>query len=83
MDSVRDFYAFEWISVAMGCWRWGETSVGNAALLWSIVEKVAILISGIKNGFHTIWPNVMVVPMLFCSADSPISLCNQIGCLTA
>lgn len=49
MDSVCDFYAFEWISVAVGCWIWGETSVGIAALLWSNVEEVAILISGIQT----------------------------------
>lgn len=44
MDSAHDLYAFEWISVAVGRWRWGI-----AALLWSNVEKVAILISGIQT----------------------------------
>lgn len=48
MDSVRDFFVFEWVSVAMGCWRWGETSVAIAASLWSNVETVVILISGIQ-----------------------------------
>lgn len=29
MDSVRDFYAFEWISVAMGCLEMGRNLRGQ------------------------------------------------------
>lgn len=83
MNSVRDFYAFEWISIAVRCWRWGETSMGLLLCCGAMWRKWPFLFQGYKHWFHTIWANVMVVPILFCSADSPVSLLNQMGCLAA
>lgn len=41
---------------------------------WELWRKWPPLFQGCKHGSHIIWANVMVVSMLFCSADSPISL---------
>lgn len=44
-------------------------------------RKWPFLFQGCKHGSRTIWANVMVVSMLFCSADSPSSLqSDQVGC---